>query len=148
LSTNIHATALIMGDHGILIRGASGSGKTTLALALMQAARGLGRHAALIADDQLLVEAHDGRLIVTAPPTIASLAEAYGLEPRPVPYRASGLIDLAIDLTEGAHSPRFQEGQRTEIAGVALPLLVLEARQSRRSCLAIAAWFAWPPFAA
>ncbi|RWH23488.1 MAG: HPr kinase/phosphorylase, partial [Mesorhizobium sp.] len=34
-SENIHATAILIGDRGVLITGPSGAGKTTLALTLI-----------------------------------------------------------------------------------------------------------------
>lgn len=142
---NIHATALILGDRGLLIMGPSGSGKTTLALTMLQQARLTGRHGALIGDDQVLVEASAGRLIVHAPVAIAGTAEVHGLGPRPASWRSSGQIDLMVELA-AADAPRFQEISQREISGVSAAALVLPAKQTIQSSLAVYSWLEWRPF--
>ena len=83
---NIHATALLAGDCGLLITGASGAGKSTLALALIGHFRSLGLFSRLVADDQLFISGHGGRLVCQAPPTIAGLAEVAGIGPQPLAF--------------------------------------------------------------
>ena len=65
---NIHATAVALGSLGVLIEGLPGSGKTSLALAAIEKLQSQNRFAALVADDQCLIEAVNGKLIVTCPP--------------------------------------------------------------------------------
>ena len=48
----IHATVVLVGEAGVLIRGASGSGKSALALALMSEAGRRGLFARLVGDDR------------------------------------------------------------------------------------------------
>jgi hypothetical protein len=60
----IHASAVLVGHRGILIRGPSGSGKSRLALALLQSA-GAG-FARLVGDDRIHLEAVHGRLLDAA----------------------------------------------------------------------------------
>ena len=64
---NIHATAVLLGDRGVLITGASGAGKTTLALALVHECRSRGWFAALVADDQLFLSSQGGHLLCSVP---------------------------------------------------------------------------------
>ncbi len=59
---NIHGTALVLGDRGILVTGPSGSGKTTLALALVGHFCTHGRFARLVA-----MVAPGGMLLVGPP---------------------------------------------------------------------------------
>ena len=49
----VHASAVAIGEAGILIRGPSGAGKSSLALALIALAQLQGRFARLIADPPL-----------------------------------------------------------------------------------------------
>ena len=69
----IHATTVQLGAHGVLIIGPSGSGKSDLALRL------IGEGALLVSDDQTRLTLKDGRLIATAPATIAGRIEARGI---------------------------------------------------------------------
>lgn len=144
---NIHASAVVLGDRGLLIMGASGAGKTTLALALVSSLRASDVHAALIADDQLLVENIDGALLVHAPDAIAGLAEIYGLGPRRVDYRRTARIDAVARLVERDQAPRMQDATEIEIAGLRLPALTLPVRQAQTALPALQSWLGLPPFA-
>ena len=59
-AVNLHATAFVLGDRGILVSGPSGAGKSLLALTMVAQARASGMHARLVADDRVLAEASDG----------------------------------------------------------------------------------------
>jgi serine kinase of HPr protein (carbohydrate metabolism regulator) len=144
---NLHATALLVGDRGVLITAPSGSGKTTLALTLIGLENAAGRFACLVADDQVFAAARAGRLVVSCPRAIAGAVEVFGLGPRPVAHLGSAVVDLVVRLVEGAERPRYADPQTEAIAGVALPRLDLPARNATASALAIAAWLIKPPFA-
>ena len=72
-AVNLHATAIVLGATGILITGPSGAGKSALALSLLRAGRLHGLYASLVADDQVLVSALNGRAVAAAPPATAGL---------------------------------------------------------------------------
>ena len=93
---NIHATAVVLGDRGILIQGDSGSGKSTLALALVTGFVRAGRFARLVADDQVMVEARRGRLLAHTPESIAGLGEIHGLGPRAMEHEGTAVVDLVV----------------------------------------------------
>ena len=145
-AVNIHATAIVLGDRGVLIAGPSGSGKSALALSLLSSFGRTGRFARLVGDDQLFVEARAGRLVATCPDTIAGLAEVRGLGPRRLSNLNSAVIDLAVRLTDPSETKRFSDPESEHIAGVHLPLLVLPANNVAASLLAVAAWLEAPPF--
>ncbi|UVK43116.1 HPr kinase/phosphorylase [Mesorhizobium sp. AR07] len=125
---NIHATAILIGERGILVTGASGSGKTTLALALIDHCRQRGLFSRLIGDDQLFVEAHAGRLLCRAPATIAGLVEVPGLGPRPLPFEPAGIVDLHVRLMPSGETARFQEDAGSSIAGCQVPRIDVAER--------------------
>jgi serine kinase of HPr protein (carbohydrate metabolism regulator) len=144
--SNLHATALLLDDRGVLISGPSGSGKTTLALELIRQFAAAGRFARLVADDQLFLGASAGRLIVSRPETIAGLAEVHGLGPRPTPTAATAVIDLVLRLVSQGEAPRYQESATEMIAGVTIPRVDLAARNTTGSVLAVTALLQAPPF--
>ncbi|GLS29782.1 HPr Serine kinase C-terminal domain-containing protein [Mesorhizobium albiziae] len=143
---NLHASALLLGDRGVLIAGASGSGKTTLALALIEGFARHGRFARLVSDDQILISARNGRIFCRAPSTIAGLAEIHGVGPRPLDFEPGMIADLLVRLVPAASAQRFQEAGTESLAGCDIPCLQLAAGNAQAAVLAVASWFSAPPF--
>jgi serine kinase of HPr protein (carbohydrate metabolism regulator) len=143
---NIHATAVLIGERGILVSGASGSGKTTLALALIDHCRQRGLFSRLVGDDQLFIEAHAGRLVCRAPAAIAGLAEVPGLGPRPLPFEPACIVDLHARLLPAGEIARFQEDARDDIAGCVVPRIDLAERNVVAALPAVMARLSIPPF--
>ena len=98
----LHATAIAIEGHALLLRGASGSGKSDLALRLIDAG------ARLVADDQSELYRSGDRVIVRAPATIAGLLEVRGI----------GIFRLDPLSIERLPAPHTET-----ILGVALPLV-------------------------
>jgi serine kinase of HPr protein (carbohydrate metabolism regulator) len=143
---NIHGTAILIGERGVLITGPSGAGKTTLALTLIDHCRARGLFSRLIADDRLLAAAHGGRLVCRAPATIAGLAEVPGFVPSPLPFEPAGVIDLHIRLVPGAEMARFQEDISVPVAACPVPRIDLAERNAATALPAVMARLAIPPF--
>jgi len=104
----IHATAVLIGGKGLLIRGPSRSGKSTLALDLLQGRHGLA--AWLIGDDRIALENIGTRIEMRGHPRIAGKIEKRGATPLDskildVPFAASGLVDCVIELSDNALTP-------------------------------------------
>jgi HPr kinase/phosphorylase len=119
----VHASAVLVGRHAVLIRGPSGSGKSRLALALIEAAgSGLVRFARLVADDRTDVTASHGRLVLRPPPALAGLIEVRGTGVRRVAFEPVAVAGLVVDLA-AADADRMPEpsAQTVEIEGVRLP---------------------------
>jgi serine kinase of HPr protein (carbohydrate metabolism regulator) len=133
---NLHATAVLVGDRGILITGPSGAGKTTLALWLADEFGRHGHFARLVADDQVFVRAAGGRLVVDAPSPIEGLAEVPGIGPRPVAFERSALIDIALELTDAAID-RIQPQSTVEVAGCRIARVLVPARNAPAAMLII-----------
>ena len=140
----LHATAVVLGDRGVLITGASGAGKSTLGLSLIGRWRAAGRHACLVADDQMFLAARGGRLAAWAPAATRGQAEALGYGPAPVACIPFAIIDLAVVLADDA-ATRFRPEEPMPVAEIALPRLALPCR-SAQSPLAVAAFLGGPPF--
>ena len=121
---NLHASCVLLGEAGVLIRGESGVGKSGLAVRLVAARRAAGRFAAHVSDDRTLVEATHGRLIARPHPAIAGLVERRGLGLARVPHESAAILRLVVDLHRERASRLPDEDERTvRIEGVTLPRL-------------------------
>jgi serine kinase of HPr protein (carbohydrate metabolism regulator) len=126
---NIHACTVALGPLGVLIEGKSGSGKTSLALAAIEKLQSQNHFAALVADDQCLIEAVNGRLIATCPPALAGLIEMRGLGVVKTTNLSSVLIDFVIQIVDDGIIERMPQQQFAKFAGIDLPVFELPARQ-------------------
>jgi len=135
---NIHGTAILIGERGVLITGPSGNGKTTLALALLDHCRARGVFSRLVGDDQLFITAHGGRLVCRAPAAIAGLAEVHGIGPRQLAFEPTAVIDLVVRLVEPAEMARLQDEATETIDGCRLPRIDI-ARQNVTAALPVLA---------
>lgn len=120
MSLRIHATTIAIGELGVMLIGPSGSGKSDLALRLID------RGARLVSDDYTEVRAVAGGLRATAPDTIAGKIEVRGIGIRAMPYIPDIAVALVIRL--GGAVERMPEASKsTEVAGIGLPLVALDA---------------------
>jgi HPr kinase/phosphorylase len=126
---NLHATCLVWGEKGLLIRGASGSGKSALADALVSEAARIGSFARLVADDRVIIYAQAGRLVVQAHPVLRGQIERRGLGLVQVPYLETTILHAIIDLTQ-APNPRFPEDDESSasVLDMRLPRCALSAK--------------------
>lgn len=120
----IHASCVVVGGVGVLIRGASGAGKSDLALRLIDAG------ASLVADDYCEAEALAGRLVVRPPPAIAGKLEVRGFGIVDLAHLPSTTIGLIVDLVAHAEIERLpdpKEGAASDtIEGVRIARLRLD----------------------
>lgn len=124
----------MIGESGVLIRGAPGTGKSSLALALIEASARQGRFARLIGDDRLMLGVAGNRLVARPHPAIAGMIERRGLGLTPAEALAGGVIRLLVDLThdETARLPE-PEAMVATLNGITLPRLNLGPGPDRAS---------------
>jgi serine kinase of HPr protein (carbohydrate metabolism regulator) len=129
VTASVHASAVLVGNRAMLIRGPAGSGKTRLTLALIEAARtGQLRFARLVADDRVELAACHGRLLVRPPPTLAGMIEARGVGIRKLAWEAVALAGRVVDLAApDAERMPAARAQEVEIEGIRLPRLPVAA---------------------
>lgn len=121
----VHASAVLIGERAVLIRGPSGSGKSTLALALLDAAKsGILSYARLVADDRVKIFSAHGRLLAAVPDAILGMIEARGLGIRRVDCEPLAAVGLIVDLAaeDGARMPEAN-ARETKILDVKVPRL-------------------------
>ncbi|NEI74216.1 HPr kinase/phosphorylase [Rhizobium lusitanum] len=128
-TTNIHATAILVGKTGLLFLGPSGSGKSSLAFSCLAAAKPLGLAASLIADDRVLISEQDGSLIAECPPSIAGLMEIRYTGIVRMPYVSRAEMHFAVRPVDPATAERMPpEDEWIDITVSArLPLIRLSA---------------------
>lgn len=123
---SIHASAVVVGESGILIRGASGAGKSSLALGLIAAAERSGRFARLVGDDRIELRRCGGRLIARGHARIGGKVERRGQGILEMDYEPAAVARLVVDLLAPRDTTRYPGvEERVELCGVGLPVLSL-----------------------
>src|SRR4051794_206683 len=107
-AATVHASAIVVGEKGVLIRGGSGSGKSSLVLAMLTRDLVPTR---LIADDRVVLTAENGRLQASVPDKLAGLLEVRGLGLLRRPFVSPAQISLVVDLLPVAQCPRLPDGE-------------------------------------
>lgn len=105
--TNVHGTAIVIGDTGLLFVGPSGSGKSELAFSFLTEAERCGLQAALVADDQVFISLQNGAVLAERPETIAGLMELRGSGIVSVNSVPSAALHYAITPLPHPQSPRL-----------------------------------------
>lgn len=105
----VHATCVLIGRYGVLIRGPSGAGKTALAATLIRETRRDGGFAFLVADDRVALSAENGRLVARVPATIAGRMEIRGCGIVPVDHEPAAVVRLVVDLVAPGALDRMPE---------------------------------------
>lgn len=122
---SIHASCVIVGEAGVLIRGPSGSGKSSLGAALVERAAGQGLFARLVADDRVLIAARNGRLVASTPAAIAGLIERRGVGIVPAAHLADAVVRLVVDIELAPERMPEPDERTVTLEGVALPRLAV-----------------------
>ncbi|WP_068311441.1 HPr kinase/phosphorylase [Polycladidibacter hongkongensis] len=94
-----HATTLVYGGIGVMIRGPSGAGKSGLLFDLIDDAHQSGEFCALVSDDRSYLRESHGRLLAVAPQTIRGMAELRGQGILFIPSLAQAVISLCLDFS-------------------------------------------------
>ena len=127
---SVHASAVLVGAHALLIRGPAGSGKSRLALRLIEAAQsGVLRFARLVADDRHRLEPWHGRLLARAPEELAGLIEVRGLGIRRLAHEPMAVVGGVVDLAAADAERLPNRRTRIEVEGVLLPRLPVVVNQ-------------------
>jgi HPr kinase/phosphorylase len=120
---SVHASAVLVGDRAVLIRGPSGSGKSRLAFDLILAGRtGQIPRAVLVGDDRVHLEASGGQLSVRPARQLAGLIEIRGLGLRTCDFVSEAIVGLVVDLG-AADAERLPppEALQIQIEGIKIP---------------------------
>jgi serine kinase of HPr protein (carbohydrate metabolism regulator) len=140
----LHASAVLVAEVAVLIRGASGSGKSQLALALMAEARRRGLFTRLIGDDRVMVSVAGDHVLVRGHPSIEGWIEERGSGILSESTEPAGLVGCVVDLV--VNPPRMPEEQDSHVLlrGVRVPAFALRSdcapQEGARRVLAFLKW--------
>jgi HPr kinase/phosphorylase len=129
-AATIHASALVIGEAGVLVRGPSGSGKSSLTLALLTLAANRRSFAKLIGDDRVLMGSEGARVLVCGTPNVLGLIERRGYGIVRASTEPCAVVRLVVDLLpEGERSERLPDKHVlcATLGGITLPRLVFDA---------------------
>jgi HPr kinase/phosphorylase len=121
--TSVHASAVLVGNRAVLIRGQSGAGKSRLAFDLILAGRaGQIPPAMLVGDDRVHLQSGEGQLVVRPARELAGLIEIRGLGIRRCEFVGEAIVGLVVDLS-AADAERLPppEALLADISGVKIP---------------------------
>jgi HPr kinase/phosphorylase len=120
---SVHASAVRVGSHAVLIRGPSGTGKSRLAFDLVLAGRsGQLPPTILIADDRVRLATDGKDLWARTIPELAGMIEIFGLGIRRCDYVDAAPIGLVVDLAApDAERLPPPEALQITLFGVSLP---------------------------
>ena len=107
----VHATAVMIEEKGVLLRGPSGSGKSDLALRLIDDG------AVLIADDRTALTHRDGSVVAQCPASIAGQLEVRGIGIVDFPYIAEATLSMIVDLVSSDQVDRLPVRRMEELLG-------------------------------
>lgn len=120
-----HATALVIGEKGLLLTGASGAGKSALAERLIAEARARGLFARLIGDDRIALAVENKRLIATSHPAIRGQVERRGIGIFAVDSLENAVLGGVVTLETAPSRLPEPKAHSIDILGVRLPRLTL-----------------------
>jgi HPr kinase/phosphorylase len=123
--TTLHASCVVVGEAGLVIRGASGSGKSSLARQIVLLGGRCGLFARLVSDDRVRIESCNGRLLGSAVAAIAGRIEVRGIGLLTLPFERAAVVRWVIDLIEDP--PRLPEAATAAVALCGVPVAQLQA---------------------
>lgn len=140
----VHASAVMVAEAAVLIRGASGAGKSQLVLALLAMGEGRGIFTRLIGDDRVAVEAVSDRLLVSGHPATQGLIEECGTGIISRNIALCGAVRLCVDLVDVAARLPQPGDSSTDIEGIRVPRLAIQwdvgPQEAARRVLAAMNW--------
>jgi HPr kinase/phosphorylase len=126
----VHASAVRIGETGILILGASGAGKSALALDLVDQGQLRGIDSGVIGDDRIVLTQRDGQTFASPAPHLAGMIEVRGSGIHAIDHIAQAPLYLAVRLVDENEAVRMPPEEPVEVLpGILLPCLHLPQGQ-------------------
>ena len=117
-TTIVHASSVVVGTMGILIRGPSGSGKTTLMMELINQSNNCDEFACVICDDQTGLSATNDQLIAHRIEQISDQLEVRGFGILSVKSIDAAIVHVVVDLIDPTLLERMPETNFTNLESI------------------------------
>lgn len=124
-AATLHASCVVVGEAGLVIRGASGSGKSSLARQIVREGERGGLFARLVCDDRVRLESRNGRVVASPVAAIAGRIEVRGMGLVTVPFERAAIVRWVVDLSEDP--PRLPEPAEATVPLCGVPVPRLQA---------------------
>lgn len=124
---NVHATAIVIGTTGVLFFGSSGSGKSRMAFECLNEAKQKNIYSALVSDDQVFINVHQGQIVAEAPTVNIGKLELRHTGIVSCQNIKQAVIHIAVELVDENKSLRMPDNKATySVAGsISLPKLFI-----------------------
>jgi len=142
----MHASTVVVGNRGVLIKGRSGAGKSSLALRLIKNTCSSSRFSGLVSDDQTVLTAVNGQLIARCPNTIAGQIEIRGFGIFKHDFIPSAVVHLVVNTISADKMERMPLQEYCEIDGINLPQLSVPGHLGAQSVRMVFAMLAFINF--
>jgi HPr kinase/phosphorylase len=119
----IHASCVVVGEAGLLIRGASDAGKSSLARELLFHAAQSGRFSRLVSDDRTRVQSLHGRVVACPVAPLTGCIEVRGIGILRRPFEPAAVIRLIVDLSDEPERYPEELEAWVDLCGVMVPRL-------------------------
>jgi len=114
IPNTIHASTIVLGNLGVLIRGDSGAGKSRLAHELIDKFNQDHQFAIWVSDDRTILQSKSGKIVAQCPDKIAGMAERRFAGIAHVDHQANCIVDLLVDLVDPQDLERLPEERFTD----------------------------------
>ena len=122
-----HGCAIVLGRHGLLIRGPSGSGKSLISHLLIERWQQSDCYASWVADDRVILTASGMEIVAKPASVLAGLHEQRFAGIQNEAYVDRAVIDYLVDLREKNQLHRMPEPQFISLAPNCRALPVIQA---------------------
>ncbi|HVI27829.1 HPr kinase/phosphatase C-terminal domain-containing protein [Hansschlegelia sp.] len=139
----IHASCVVVGEAGVLIRGPSGAGKSSLSAALIDRAEAQGLFGRLVADDRTRLSRVGGRVLAEPPEALKGLIERRGVGLFRLPTLRACVVRFVVDIEDLPERMPEPESATTRLLDAPLPRIAVRRGDPEAAAVALFAARNW-----
>jgi len=145
-AATIHASCVVVGEAGVLIRGPSGAGKSSFSVALIERAEAQGLFGGLVADDRTRLSRAGGRVLAEPPEALRGLIERRGVGLFRLPALSACVVRFVVDIEDQPERMPEPEAATTRLLDQLLPRIAARRSDPEAAAIALFAVQNWTSF--